>query len=332
MNDYDEYDSEFEVDGEGYSKLDAVKQWAVDRPVAAAVAAGVALSLVVGAVALPFVLGGDEPAGPERGIVVEQNPTGSKPTHKAQPPKEKEITGKNSVNINTDAPVMPPPPQDPDAPPPPPDQAPAPVPARIDNVSEGEVQRVREMNIPAPQHVDPAPQAAQHQLAPPVPGVGAAEAVEGAQQADPEVHNAMEIRGQRVPVLPMSVNEDNVFLPPENVGQVGWYQDSAEPGTNQEGSIVMSSHINSAQQGNGIGSMFTLLKEGEEITLWNTEGKKTTWRITKTYAAPKSGELPEIVQKSDGEQVLVLVTCSGEYIGPPVYYQDNTIVEAVEVK
>lgn len=316
----DEYEEEYR-DVEEAGKLDAVKQWVSERPVAAAVAAGLALSLVVSAIALPFMLGGDEPAGPERGITVEQNPTGSKPNHTPVPQKDREATGSNESKLKVDAPVIPP-------------KAPGedPTPARIDGVTDEEVQEVQAMNIPAPPAADPAPQAAQHQLPRPVPGEGATEAVGGVERPAPEVHDAMEIRGHRVPVIPMGLNEDDAFIPPENVGQVGWYQDSAEAGTNEKGSIVMSSHINSRQQGNGIGSVFATLEEGEEISIWNTKGELTKWRVTKSYAAPKEGGLPDVVQKMDGEQVLVLVTCIGEYVGPPLYYADNHFIEAVQVK
>lgn len=145
-------------------------------------------------------------------------------------------------------------------------------------------------------------------------------------EVDPALANTIQVGMNRFPVLP-SGDEGGVFTPPENPALVGWYQNSAEPGTTEQGSVVMSSHIDYAGV-DGVGKQFTALEPGDTIVTWNTDGKKTTWKVSKKYLGDKTGKMPGVVQQATGPQKLVLVTCGGRYVGPPLYYADNVFVEA----
>ena len=124
---------------------------------------------------------------------------------------------------------------------------------------------------------------------------------------------------------------------PEDIGKVGWYARSAPPGVDA-GSTVMTSHINYAGI-TGYGSVFLDLKKGDPITVTTPDGKE--WRyivdsntqIRKGTTAEEKAEYAKItsntINKMDGPNFLVLVTCSGNFDPTsPLGYDQNTIVAA----
>lgn len=315
---------------------DAVYDWAVEKPIQATVAGGVSAALVVGGISAPFIVGGDDTdSDAPTGVYVQSNPTETTANIPTVEQKSPEYTGSNKIKKNAPS-AAPGGNNTPAAPPR--ERRVAPPKPKADNVTQKEVRELKERRIPppAPDKVEKAPDAVQHQLPRPVHGRQATPPPPPRDSKAEHIVNTIEIKGERYPVLPMGVTKDEqghvTFAPPENVGQVGWYQDSAEPGTNQEGSILMSAHVNSAQQGSGVGAVFTNLKPGDVITIWNTQGKKTQWKVSKSYENKKdTWELPESANRATGKQSLVLVTCGGAYVGPPLYYQMNIFTEAEQM-
>ena len=144
---------------------------------------------------------------------------------------------------------------------------------------------------------------------------------------DKKMANTIQLGTQRIPMVPSGDNGKDSFVPPENPALVGWYQNSAEPGTNEPGSVVVSSHIDYNGQ-DGVGKLFAASQPGDVIVTWNTQGVETKWKVTKVYNANKTGGMADAVNRMDGKQSLVMVTCGGAYVGAPLYYQDNIVVEA----
>lgn len=124
---------------------------------------------------------------------------------------------------------------------------------------------------------------------------------------------------------------------PEDIGTVGWFGRSAPPGVDA-GSTVMSSHIN-YNGVTGYGSVFLTLKEGDPITVTTDDGKEWNYvvdsntQVTKARNDEEKKHYAEItnntLNKMDGPNFLVLVTCSGNYDpSSPLGYDQNTIVVA----
>lgn len=124
------------------------------------------------------------------------------------------------------------------------------------------------------------------------------------------------------------------LAPPEDLTKVGWYGRSAWFGQDK-GSTVMTSHINY----NGIayfGSIFLTLKKGDPITITDEKGNtyhyvvedEVQW-IEKQRDDYASSELiKNTVNKMDGENKLVLITCGGRYVGGALGYESNGVVSA----
>lgn len=123
--------------------------------------------------------------------------------------------------------------------------------------------------------------------------------------------------------------------PPENIGQVGHYVRSAPFGVDGKGSSVITSHVNY----NGItgyGSVFTTLKKGDPITITKDNGEEIHYVVNEDPINVNKSD-PGYVQKTvdtinkmNGKNILVMVTCGGEYLGAnsPLGYADNIVVTA----
>lgn len=124
---------------------------------------------------------------------------------------------------------------------------------------------------------------------------------------------------------------------PEDIGTVGWFGRSAPPGVDA-GSTVMTSHIN-YNGVTGYGSIFLTLQPGDPITVTTEDGKEWNYvvdsntQVTKAKNDEEKRHYAEItnntINKMDGPNFLVLVTCSGSYDpSSPLGYDQNTIVAA----
>lgn len=288
-----------------------VKQWGSDNPIKAIVAGVVSAAIVTTAIAIPM-MGDDEPELGKPKVQV-QGDNGSSV-----------VTGGGKLNaaeVEIKTPEIAPPPL---------------------YIPEEEV-KPESIDIPAPpppEVVDPKGEEHGGQVVVPkfIPGEGADKVDtrprpapkpdEKPKPQEESLSNTIELNGQRFPTVPSADDGVGEFRPPQNPALTGWYQNSAEPGTDEQGSVVMSSHIN-FNGVDGVGKIFTALNEGDKVVTWNTKGKRSEWMITSKIVSPKEGQMDEAVNRKTGPQTLVLVTCGGRYVGAPLYYESNVILEAV---
>lgn len=289
-----------------------LKQWASDNPIKAIIAGVVSSAIVAGSIAIPLMGGDKEPELGEPKVQV-QGDNGSSV-----------VTGGGELNaaeVETFTPQIEPPPL---------------------HIPQEEV-KPEEIDIPEPpppEIVDPKGEENNGQVVVPkfIPGEGADKVdtrprpapkpQEKPKPQEESLANTIEIKGQRLPTVPSGDNGVDTFIPPENPALTGWWQNSAEPGTDEPGSVVMSGHIDNNGVP-GVGKIYSSLNEGDKIVTWNTKGKRSEWMVTSKIVSPKEGQMDESVNRSTGPQTLVLVTCGGEYIGAPLYYESNVIIEAV---
>ena len=140
------------------------------------------------------------------------------------------------------------------------------------------------------------------------------------------------IDGEYAAVDPVQVTDQGVLLPPHDVTRVGWYSASAVPGeAGPVGSSVITGHINYQGQGTGFAEKFTTLEQGQEFTVF-IDGEERRFRVTEApYRLQKGAGFPDVVNDTEGENRLVLITCGGKFVGGQLGYEDNIITVAEPV-
>lgn len=133
-------------------------------------------------------------------------------------------------------------------------------------------------------------------------------------------------------VDPIQVTDTGMLIPPRDVQRLGWYSASAVPGeAGPVGSSVITGHINYQGQGTGFAEKFTTLEQGQEFTVF-IDGEERKFRVTEApYRLPKGSGFPDVVNDTQGDNRLVLITCGGKFVGGELGYEDNIITVAEPV-
>lgn len=128
------------------------------------------------------------------------------------------------------------------------------------------------------------------------------------------------------PIDPIRTDARGVLDPPKNVSRVGWWQDSGIPGEGA-GSVVVTGHVDDISQGAGKAKAWSTLKPGQVVSLKLKKGAEIKYKITSVKHYNKGKQFPAgLLNKLDGPEKLVLVTCGGAFIGGPTGYADNIIL------
>ncbi|ALG84807.1 class F sortase [Gordonia phthalatica] len=163
---------------------------------------------------------------------------------------------------------------------------------------------------------------AQENLRPPVSAVS----------HDPSTPKSVVIDGASAPTVSVATDAAGTLLPPTDIAKLGWWVDSALPGSGA-GTIVVAGHVDDLKQGTGYAARFAKLTAGDTVTVDTADGAKHTYRVTRVVDAQKEGKGADAVpfdelNRLDGPETLALVTCGGPFIGPPLGYRDNIVVFA----
>lgn len=165
---------------------------------------------------------------------------------------------------------------------------------------------------------DAGPRNAQSDLRPPV--IAAVD--------HPDRPARLTIGNDSAPTDPIATDTSGVLLPPQDVKRLGWWADSSLPGSGA-GTVLITGHIDDAKQGDGFAKKFSSLKPGDTVTLSGGNGQTWRYRIDSVDSVKKDGGLPvDRLNRQDGPETLALVTCGGEFIGPPRGYANNEVVFA----
>lgn len=145
---------------------------------------------------------------------------------------------------------------------------------------------------------------------------------------DPAAPVSVTVAGVTAPTDSVATDVAGVLLPPQDVDRLGWWVDSALPG-NGEGTVVITGHINEVDQGDGFAARFLDLDAGDTVTVTTAADDRLDYRITSVDNADKESEFPaDRLNRLDGPETLALITCGGEFVGPPLGYADNVIAWA----
>jgi LPXTG-site transpeptidase (sortase) family protein len=159
----------------------------------------------------------------------------------------------------------------------------------------------------------------------------------GSAQYDPEDHvddrplpTSITIDGigvDEAPVLDVGVRSDGEMEIP-GASDVGWYRFNPTPG--EAGSAVLAAHI----QYNGEPGVFRYLSDvevGDEVVVHFDDGSQTGFQIVELAQYDKE-ELPtDRVFAKDGEPILTLITCGGDFNRSLNSYEDNIVAYAVPI-
>jgi sortase (surface protein transpeptidase) len=128
------------------------------------------------------------------------------------------------------------------------------------------------------------------------------------------------------PVLPAGVNAEYELDIPPDAGTLVWYRHGPSPG--EPGSAVIAGHLN----WQGVTGLFADLAStpvGATVTVTYDDGSQRAFTVTTVELVPKPEVSVNGVFARDGERVLRLVTCGGEFDDSVNSYRSNVVVTAV---
>ncbi|MGC4932361.1 class F sortase [Gordonia sp. DT30] len=145
---------------------------------------------------------------------------------------------------------------------------------------------------------------------------------------DPGAPVSVATGGGTAQVDAVATDTAGALLPPQDVTRLGWWVDSALPGSGK-GTVVITGHIDEAGQGKGFAARFADLAPGAEVQVTTANREQVAYRVTRVQTADKHNGFPATeLNRLDGPETLALVTCGGPFIGPPLGYADNIIAWA----
>lgn len=162
----------------------------------------------------------------------------------------------------------------------------------------------------------------------PRPGRSSASLPEGDQQ-----EQAVPVR-LSVPSLDLVVELDGVGVAPdgqmeipEEPDRAGWYRYGPAPGSDA-GSVVVAGHVDTTT-GPGAFLGLTRVEEGAEVVVELDDGTSTTYTVVGGEQVAKSNLAVDEIFRRDGDPVLRLVTCTGDWSPRTGHYTDNLVISAV---
>lgn len=132
-----------------------------------------------------------------------------------------------------------------------------------------------------------------------------------------------------VAVDAVALDEDGQMTIPDGGDRAGWYRHGPAPGSD-EGSVVVASHVDT-RTGPGAFFALTQVQEGSEVTVELDDGTSTTYRVVGGEQVAKADLAVDEIFRRDGDPVLRLVTCSGDWSPRAGHYTDNLVITAVPV-
>jgi len=127
------------------------------------------------------------------------------------------------------------------------------------------------------------------------------------------------------PVQAVGVGADRELIIPSSPMDVGWFQGGAVPG--EPGVALLTSHVDTREQGRGVFAGLVELAEGDVITVTTAAGEVQRWTVIARTQHRKDALPPELFTRS-GPAQLALVTCGGPFDAQARSYRDNVIVWA----
>lgn len=130
------------------------------------------------------------------------------------------------------------------------------------------------------------------------------------------------------PIDPIGVDAVGRVDVPRDVSRVGWYRWSPAPGA-QEGSSLITAHVDGVDQGAGAFYDLKLLEPGDTAMIERADGSRLEYRVIAREVFNKSVVPLDAIHARSGPHRLTLVTCGGPFDPETLVYTDNVVVTAV---
>lgn len=110
----------------------------------------------------------------------------------------------------------------------------------------------------------------------------------------------------------------------ENPAQLAWYKHGPKPG--EEGSAVIAGHYGWNGDIPSIFNELHKLMKGDEIVVFQADGKTKTFVVTKTEVYEPQQDATYVFKSDDGKAHLNLITCQGAWVDAAQSYTERLVV------
>ena len=128
-------------------------------------------------------------------------------------------------------------------------------------------------------------------------------------------------------VVDVGVDDRGDMEVPGDVTTVGWYRFGPGPGA-PAGSAVLSGHVDDRVQGEGAFYRLTDSSPGDSVQVELADGTVAEYVVDRVERIAKELLPVEQLFARDGDPVLTLVTCGGEFDREARSYRENVVVTA----
>jgi LPXTG-site transpeptidase (sortase) family protein len=133
-----------------------------------------------------------------------------------------------------------------------------------------------------------------------------------------------------MPIDPLGVDANNLMELPVSPFAAAWYRFGPAPASEQ-GATVIAAHVDSLSEGVGPFSQLRRAEVGALVTVIDAAGVAHDYRVVSVERIAKAEVPLDRVFTKQGDPVVVLVTCGGEWNRQAESYRDNYIVTAEKV-
>lgn len=131
----------------------------------------------------------------------------------------------------------------------------------------------------------------------------------------------------RVQLDDVGVTADGQMEIPDEGDRAGWYRHGPAPGSDA-GSVVVAGHVDTSS-GPAAFVALTGVEEGAEVVVELDDGSSAIYRVVGGETVAKTDLAVDDLFRRDGDPVLRLVTCTGDWSPRAGSYTDNLVVTAV---
>lgn len=131
----------------------------------------------------------------------------------------------------------------------------------------------------------------------------------------------------RAPIDAVGVEPDGGMEIPTDIARIGWYRYGPEPGAD-EGTAVLTAHIDDRTQGKGVFYDLDELQEGDDVEVRMSDDSVRRFTVDEVRQIPKVDLPTGDLFRRDGVPRLALITCGGAFDAGSRHYRDNIVVLA----
>jgi len=135
--------------------------------------------------------------------------------------------------------------------------------------------------------------------------------------------------GVVAPIVPVGLDPDGTMEIPKNIHTVGWYSLGPRPGN--PGTAVLAGHLNAAGGVQGVFWKLHMLELGDRFALGFSRENAQEFQITERLSYPYDTAPLQEIFGSNGQTVVRLITCTGDWNRAEATYSERLVVSAVPV-